>query len=196
MIAVVDYDTGNLRSVCNALKRLGADYNVTGAGEDILKADHVIMPGVGEAFSAMEKLRQRGLDKVIPSLEQPVLGICIGMQLMCRRSEEGSAECLVIFDTEVSLLKPDKADGIKVPHTGWNRVTDLESPLFEGVEEGRFFYFVHSYSASLCPQTIARCENGVVFSAALRKDNFFGVQFHPEKSGEAGSEVLNNFLNL
>ena len=196
MIAVVDYDTGNLCSVCNALGRLGVQYVVTDDAETIKKADKVLLPGVGEASSAMEKLRERGLCEVIKGLTQPVLGICIGMQLMCRSSEEGNAECLGIFDTAVRRFEPDKESGVKVPHMGWNSIGKLRSPLFDGVGDGVFVYFVHSYAPDLCDECIAVSANGRTFAAALAKDNFYGTQFHPEKSGDIGEAILRNFLKL
>ena len=194
MVAVIDYDTGNLRSVCNALERLGASYEVTADHSRILAASHVLMPGVGEASSAMGKLRERGLDTLIPQLTQPVLGICIGMQLMCLGSEEGDAQCLGIFSTQVRRLAAVPEQGIKVPHMGWNSLADLRTPLFDGIAPGAFVYFVHSYAADPCDATIALCNNGADFSAALHRDNFYGVQFHPEKSGDVGARIIDNFL--
>lgn len=194
MIAVVDYDTGNLRSVCNALGRIGAQYCVTSDIETIRTAERVLLPGVGEASSAMEKLRERALCDVIKGLTQPVLGICIGMQLMCRSSEEGNAGCLGIFDTAVRRFEPDKESGVKVPHMGWNSIGSLHSPLFEGIADGAFVYFVHSYAPDLCDECIAVSCNGRTFAAALAKDNFYGTQFHPEKSGDIGEAILRNFL--
>lgn len=196
MIAIVDYDTGNLKSVCNALDRIGAQYCLTDDPGLIASADRVLLPGVGEASSAMEKLRQRGLCDVIRNLKVPVLGICIGMQLMCRHSEEGDAECLGIFDSDVRKFDADPHAGIKVPHMGWNSLTDMGSGLFEGLSEGDFVYFVHSFAADVCDDTVAVSENGRRFSAALNKGNFYGVQFHPEKSGDVGERILRNFMNL
>lgn len=196
MIAVVDYDTGNLCSVCNALGRIGAQYCVTSNIDTIRSADRVLLPGVGEASSAMEKLRERDLCRVIKQLSQPVLGICIGMQLMCRSSEEGNAECLGIFDTAVRRFLPNKEEGVKVPHMGWNSIENLRSPLFKDVSEGAFVYFVHSFAADINDDCIAKSANGRQFAAALAKDNFFGTQFHPEKSGDIGDAVLRNFMNL
>lgn len=194
MIAIVDYDTGNLRSVCNALERIGADYVLTDDADIIRKADKVLLPGVGEASSAMAKLRERGLCEVITSLKQPVLGICIGMQLMCSHSEEGDTDCLGIFDTEVKRFNADRNAGIKVPHMGWNEIHNLHSPLLEGLKEGDFVYFVHSFAPQLCSETIATSENGVTFAAALNKGNFYGTQFHPEKSGTIGEHIMRNFV--
>jgi glutamine amidotransferase len=194
MIAIVDYDTGNLCSVCNALLRLGVEFVVTDDAEIIKSADKVLLPGVGEASSAMQKLRERGLCEVIKGLTQPVLGICIGMQLMCRRSEEGNAECLGIFETEVKRFVADKKSGVKVPYMGWNEIHNLKTPLFAGLKEGDFFYFVHSFAPRICDEAIAVSENGRQFSAALNKGNFYGTQFHPEKSGTIGEQILKNFI--
>ena len=196
MIAIIDYDTGNLRSVCNALDRIGAEYVLTDDPKVIAQADRVLLPGVGEASSAMQKLQERGLCDVIKSLMVPVLGICIGMQLMCRHSQEGDVDCLGIFDADVCRFEPDLAAGVKVPHMGWNAVTDLKTGLFEGLEDGEFVYFVHSYAASVCKDTIAVSDNGRKFSAAMRRGNFYGAQFHPEKSGDVGERILRNFMNL
>lgn len=196
MIAIIDYDTGNLRSVKNALMRLGAEFVVTSDHEEIRRADHVLLPGVGEASSAMEKLRERGLDLLIPSLNQPVLGICIGMQLMCRSSQEGDAQCMGIFPTDVKQLPADLKAGIKVPHMGWDTVSDLRGPLFDGIPDGSYFYFVHSFAPEWCTDTIAVTDYGTKFSAALGRANFYGTQFHPEKSGAIGEQLLSNFLKL
>lgn len=196
MIAVVDYDTGNLRSVDNAFRRIGVEAVFTDDHAVIRSADRVLLPGVGEASSAMAKLRERGLDRLIPSLTQPVLGICIGMQLMCLTSEEGAAECMGIFDTDVVRFSADKSGGVKVPHMGWNTVSELSGPLFDGIASETFFYFVHSFAPRICRHTVAQTWNGVTFSAALQNGNFFGTQFHPEKSGEAGRRLLENFMKL
>lgn len=196
MIAIVDYDTGNLRSVCNAVARLGASYCVTSDVAALRQADKVILPGVGEASSAMDKLRERGLTELIPTLQQPVLGICIGMQLMCRSSEEGNTTCLGIFNTPVRRLLPDAAHGIKVPHMGWNSIEHLRTPLFAHLEAGAYVYYVHSFAPAVCDETIAISTHGVSFSAALARENFYGTQFHPEKSGDVGECILRNFLNL
>ena len=198
MIAVVDYDTGNLRSVADALRRAGAEFTLTADATLLRHADRVILPGVGEASSAMEKLRERGLDTVIPTLTCPVLGICIGMQLMCLSSEEGNAECLGIFPTRVRHLRTGLAEesGLKVPHVGWNTIQGLQSPLFEGLPEESYVYYVHSFAADPCESTIAATEYGRPFSAALARGNFYGTQFHPEKSGAAGAAIIGNFLKL
>ena len=193
MIAVVDYDTGNLRSVADALHRAGAEFILTADPALLRRADRVILPGVGEASSAMAKLRERGLDTVIPSLTQPVLGICIGVQLLCRRSEEGDTECLGIFDNEVRRLR---TEGLKVPHMGWDSIEDLRGPLFDGLDEGAYVYYVHSYAPQTNADTIARTTYGETFSAAIRRDNFFGTQFHPEKSASVGERILQNFLRI
>lgn len=196
MIAIIDYDTGNLRSVCNALDRIGAEYCLTDDPQVITSAERVLLPGVGEASTAMEKLKERGLCEVIKGLKVPVLGICIGMQLMCRRSEEGDAECLGIFDADVRKFKAAPEQGVKVPHMGWNTLQDLRTGLFADILDGDFVYFVHSFAADVCSDSIAVSENGRRFSAAMNKDNFYGAQFHPEKSGEVGEKILKNFLNL
>ena len=193
MIAVVDYDTGNLRSVAEALRRAGAEFRLTADQRLLREAERVILPGVGEASSAMQRLRERGLDRVIPSLVQPVLGICIGVQLLCRRSEEGDTECLGIFDNEVRRLR---TEGLKVPHMGWDSIEDLRGPLFDGLDEGAYVYYVHSYAPQTNADTIARTTYGETFSAAIRRDNFFGTQFHPEKSASVGERILQNFLRL
>lgn len=195
MIAIVDYDTGNLRSVADAMRRIGAEFTVTADPAILRSADRVLLPGVGEASSAMEKLRERGLDLVIPSLRQPVLGICIGMQLMCLDSEEGGAQCLGIFPARVRRLEPAES-GLKIPHVGWNTIGGLRGPLFDGIDEETYVYYVHSYAAEVCGATVARTDYGGHFSAALGRGNFFGTQFHPEKSGSAGEAILRNFLKL
>lgn len=192
MIAIIDYNTGNIRSVMNALARIGAADCVLTADADVIRrASHVLLPGVGEAGTAMNELRTRRLDTLIPTLTQPVLGICIGTQLMCLSSEEGNTTCLGIFPTRIVRFQ-----SLKVPHMGWNTITDLRSPLLEGIGEGAYVYYVHSYYPQCCPCTIARTEYGIPFSGALHKDNFFGTQFHPEKSGSVGEQILRNFLAL
>ena len=195
MIAITDYDTGNLRSVANALRRIGAEFTVTSDAAVLRQADRVLLPGVGEASSAMAKLRERGLDALIPTLTQPVLGICIGMQLMCLDSEEGDTRCLGIFPAHVVRLGGGECP-LKIPHVGWDTVGRLRSPLFDGLGEDTYLYYVHSYAAQACDATIAQTDYGGIFSAALGRGNFFGTQFHPEKSGAAGARILLNFLNL
>lgn len=192
MIALIDYGAGNIRSVQNALKRLGVESILTNRPDEIRSAEKVIFPGVGEASFAMNQLREKGLDQVIPSLTQPVLGICLGMQLLCTSSEEGDTQALGIFDTAVREFEPV----LNVPHTGWNSCLIKSSPLLDGISSHDDFYFVHSYYAELCANTIATCDYIQPFSAALQKDNFFGVQFHPEKSAEIGAKLIQNFLAL
>ena len=194
MIAIIDYKMGNLRSVENALKRLGAEFCVTADPAVIRSADRVLLPGVGNAAEAMHNLREAGLVEVIRSLRRPVLGICVGMQVMCRHSEEGDVECLNIFDSRVKRFTP--APDLKVPHMGWNQIGNLESKLFKGLDGGSYVYFVHSYYPELCPATIATSRHGVMFSAALKYENFYGTQFHPEKSGDVGERIIENFLKL
>lgn len=192
MIAIIKYNGGNVSSVQNALLRLNTDSVVTDDPELILQADKVIFPGVGEASSTMKNLKEKGLDTLIPTLKQPVLGICLGMQLMCAENEEGRTTGMGIFDTQVKRFPPEDL----VPHMGWNTVSDLKSPLFSGVDENSDIYFVHSYYCSLSEFTVATCNYILPFSAALQKDNFYAVQFHPEKSGIVGRRILENFLNL
>lgn len=195
MIAIINYDAGNIRSVCNALERIGAEYILTDDASAITSASKVIMPGVGNAAQAMESLRARGLCEVIKGLRRPVLGICVGMQIMCRDSEEDSAVCLGIFDTHVRRF-PESASA-KVPHMGWNAIGNLDSKLFKGIQSGSYVYFVHSYFPEMCSDTIATCRHGdKMFSAALKYENFYGTQFHPEKSGELGETILRNFIDL
>ncbi|MDR0954979.1 MAG: imidazole glycerol phosphate synthase subunit HisH [Rikenellaceae bacterium] len=193
MITIIDYGTGNLQSVINAFSRLGVPYELTADRERILRAEKVLLPGVGAARPAMEKLQAAGLDEVIRSLTQPVLGICLGMQLMCAHSEEGDTPCLGIFENEVKRFD---APGLKVPHMGWNAIYDLRSPLYAGIEEQSFVYFVHSYAVEVGEHTIATTDYGAPFSASLRRGNFYGAQFHPEKSGPTGERILENFLAL
>ena len=192
MIAIIDYDAGNVKSVQNALKKLGFEAVITSDIETIRNADKVIFPGVGEASSAMKKLQERGLDAVIPNLKQPVLGICLGMQLMCNASEEGNTKALGIFDCEVKLFPNSDI----VPHMGWNNVSEMKGKLLENISEIDNFYFVHSYYAEIGENTSSVCDYITPFSATLEKDNFYAAQFHPEKSGDAGFKLLENFLNL
>ena len=194
MIAIIDYKMGNLRSVENALKRLGAEFVVTADAEVIRRADRVLLPGVGNAAEAMENLRKADLVDVIRSLRRPVLGICVGMQVMCRHSKEGDAKCLGIFDAHVKRFVPTAEE--KVPHMGWNSIGNLESKLFKDIKGGEMVYYVHSYYPELCPDTIATTRHGVMFSAALKYENFYGTQFHPEKSGDVGERIIANFLKL
>jgi len=190
-VVIIDYGAGNIQSIRFALERLGAIAVLSHDAEEIQQATHVIFPGVGEASSAMEKLCATGLDKVIPTLTQPVLGICLGMQLMCRSSEEGNTKGLGVFDTEVLRFTTD----LNVPHMGWNTV-DGSGKLFLNIPQNSHFYLVHSYYANVCNDTVASCTYDIPFSAALARDNFFGTQFHPEKSGGVGATLLQNFLNL
>ncbi len=192
MIAIVKYNAGNIKSVQNALNRLGHESIITDIPSELIKADKVIFPGVGEASSAMHYLNEKGLNKTIISLTQPVLGICLGLQLMCRFSEEGSTKCLGIFDADVKLFPPVD----KIPHMGWNNCMTMKGQLFRGLTIEDDLYFVHSYYADISPDTVATCDYIVPFSAAMQKGNFFATQFHPEKSAGKGEIVLKNFLEL
>lgn len=197
MIAVVNYGMGNLRSVTNALTALGCEWTVTSDADVIRSADKVLLPGVGNAAEAMEKIHALGLDSVIRGLRQPVLGICVGLQVMCRDSEEGNVKCLGIFDSHVKKFVPSPE--AKVPHMGWNSISnfDKKSKIFSGLPSGSFVYYVHSFYPTLCQDTAATTRHGdVLFSAALRWENFYGTQFHPEKSGDTGSRILKNFVEL
>ena len=194
-VAVVKYNAGNIRSVDYALKRLGVEAVITADKEELQSADKVIFPGVGEAETTMNHLKATGLDELIKNLRQPVLGICLGMQLMCRHSEEGEVDCLNIFDVDVKRFVPQKHED-KVPHMGWNTIGQTNSKLFEGFTEEEFVYFVHSFYVSTCDFTAAITDYIHPFSAALHKDNFYATQFHPEKSGKTGEKILTNFLNL
>ena len=241
MIAIVNYDTGNIRSVINALHRVGCtEWVYTDDKAVLMQADKVLLPGVGEASTAMAKLAERGLDTFIPTLTQPVLGICVGTQLMCQSSEEGNVDCMGIFRTQVKrfLGQPTTDNGqptpnreqsgslglprceggkacaagltdtpqpsilnsqfsiLKVPHMGWNQITDLRTPLFKDINEGAYIYYVHSFYPELCADTIATTHYINAFSGALGRDNFFGTQFHPEKSGAIGAQIIKNFLEL
>jgi glutamine amidotransferase len=189
---IIKYNAGNIFSVDCALRRLGIKAEITGDHQKIKSADKVIFPGVGEASTTMQYLHEHGLDDLIRGLRQPVLGICIGMQLMCRHSEEGDTPCLHIFDEAVKRFRP--SDGIKVPHMGWNSLQNLQSPLFDGLPADPFVYFVHSYFAATGAQTIATTDYPHTFSSALQRDNFYALQFHPEKSGAVGEIILKNFI--
>ena len=194
MIAIIDYKMGNLRSVENALHRLGAEFVVTADPAVIRSADRVLLPGVGNAAEAMNNLREARLVEVINDLRRPVLGICVGMQVMCQHSEEGDAECLGIFDTKVRRFPHSLTE--KVPHMGWNSIHNLDSKLLRNLQGGAHVYYVHSYYPELCQDTIATTHHGLMFSAALKYENFYGTQFHPEKSGDVGEQILKNFLTL
>ena len=188
---IVKYNAGNIQSVLYALERIGQQAIVTDDPEQIRKADKVIFPGVGEASTAMEYLKERKLDELLKSLRQPVLGICLGMQLMCSYSEENDTVCLGIFEEKV---KKFSGAGLKVPQIGWNNIYDLKTPLFDGLKENSFCYFVHGYYADLGKHTIATTSYGLPYSSGLYRDNFYGVQFHPEKSAAVGERILKNFL--
>ena len=191
-LTIIDYNAGNTQSVIFALNRLGIEPILTDDFEAIQKADKVIFPGVGEASSAMKMLIESGLDKLIPTLKQPVLGICLGMQLMCNSSEEGKTKGLGIFNVDVKKF----SKAVKVPQMGWNVIYNLESQLFSGIKEREFMYLVHSFYAESCAEAIATTDYEIEYASALQKDNFYGTQFHPEKSGVAGEQILKNFLNL
>ncbi len=192
-IAIIKYNAGNIQSVLYALERIGIEAIVTDDPEKIKTADKVIFPGVGEASTAMQYLRQRKLDMLIKDLKQPVLGICLGMQLMCRYSEENDTNCLDIFDVTVKKFKTTDP-AIKIPQIGWNSIYNLKTSLFRSVPENSFIYSVHSYYAELCDETIATCNYIQPYSAGLKKNNFWGLQFHPEKSANIGEQILKNFL--
>lgn len=192
MIAIIDYNAGNISSVQNALNRLGYSSFITNNKSEIRKADKVILPGVGEASSAMEHLENLNLIEVIRDLKQPFLGICLGMQLLCNSSDEGKTKCIGIFDTDVKLFPPEE----KVPHMGWNNLLNLKGELFKGLKNDDDVYFVHSYYAELCNDTSAECDYILPFSAALQNNNFYATQFHPEKSADIGNTILKNFLEL
>ena len=191
-IVIIDYGAGNIQSIMFAIKRLGYEAVLSHEADEIRNDDKVIFPGVGEASTAMAKLKATGLDKVIPTLKQPVLGICLGMQLMCHSSKEGNTEGLGIFDLDVVKF----SNNVKVPQIGWNQISDLKSKLFTNIPEKSYIYLVHSFYAPIGKETIATSEYDVEYSAALQKDNFYGVQFHPEKSSDVGSEIMKNFLTL
>jgi glutamine amidotransferase len=195
-IVIIKYNAGNIRSVLFALDRIGAEALVTDEPELIVSADKVIFPGVGEASSAMEYLRERKLDLLIKNLHQPVLGVCLGMQLLCAHSEENQTRCIGIFNETVKKFSPYENQHLKVPQVGWNNIYDLKSGLFAGVPENSFTYFVHGYYVGLGETTVAKADYIQPYSSALRKNNFYGVQFHPEKSASIGERILRNFIQL
>ena len=191
-IAIIDYKAGNVRSVYNALQRLGVEAAITANHKEIREADKVIFPGVGEASSTMKYLKEQKLDVLIPQLKQPILGICLGMQLLCKFTEEGNTDCINIFPNKVKLFKGKD----KVPHVGWNNINNLSGKLFKNISENPYTYFVHSFYVEKQNDTIATCNYMGNFSAAIQKDNFYAVQFHPEKSGDVGQQILKNFIEL
>jgi glutamine amidotransferase len=191
-IVIINYGAGNIQSIMFAIERLGFKAVLSNNPEEIQQADKVIFPGVGEASSAMQKLKESGLDSLIPTLKQPVLGICLGMQLMCKSSEEGDTKGLGIFNVDVIKF----TSKVKVPQMGWNQIYDLKSNLFKGIPENEFMYLVHSFYAPNCAEAIATTNYELEYASALQKDNFYGTQFHPEKSGAVGEKILENFLKL
>lgn len=190
-VVIIKYNAGNIRSVLFALERIGVQAVVTDDHDEIRAADKVIFPGVGEASSAMAYLKSKGLDTLIKGLKQPVLGICLGMQLMCSFSEENNTDCLGIFDQKVRLFP---TAGLKIPQIGWNNITQLKTPLLTDISENAYMYFVHSYYVENCVEAIAKTDYIIEYSSAIQKDNFYAVQFHPEKSGDAGQKILENFI--
>lgn len=194
-VAIVKYNAGNIYSVVNALRRMGIEPALTDVAEELQKADRVLFPGQGEARSAMSYLKERRLDEVIRNLKQPVLGICVGQQLLCRHSEEGDVNCIGVFDVEVKRFQPQRHED-KVPAMGWNAINDLKSELYRGFFDNPYVYFVHSYYVPLCEHTIATADYILPYSASLHKNNFYTCQFHPEKSGKVGEQILKNFLEL
>lgn len=190
-VAIIKYNAGNVQSVRYALQRLGIDPILTDNAEELQSADKVIFPGVGEAKSAMDYLKARQLDQLIKNLKQPTLGVCLGLQLMCKHSEERDTDCLGIFDVNV---KKFESNTLKVPHMGWNNIHDLKTPLYDGLKDEDYVYYVHSFYAELCENTIAVTDYVNPYSASLHKDNFYAAQFHPEKSGDIGQKIIENFL--
>ena len=194
-VAIVKYNAGNVYSVVNALRRLGIEPTLTDDAELLRKADRVFFPGQGHAGEAMDYLRARRLDEVIRDLKQPVFGICVGQQLLCKHSEEGNTDCIGIFDAEVKRFQPKNHED-KVPCMGWNQLYDIKSPLYNGLNDGDYVYFVHSFFVPICAETIATADYIQPYSASMQKDNFYTCQFHPEKSGKVGERILKNFLEL
>ena len=199
-VAIVKYNAGNIYSVVNALRRMGVEPLLTDNAEQLSKADRVMFPGQGEARGAMEYLKARRLDEVIRDLKQPVFGICVGQQLLCKHSEEGDVDCIGVFDAEVKRFQPEKHED-KVPCMGWNAIYDLKSPLYKGFDElspavSPYVYFVHSYYVPVCEDTIATADYVLPYSASMHKNNFYTCQFHPEKSGKVGERIIKNFLDL
>lgn len=194
-VAIVKYNAGNIYSVVNSLRRLGVEPILTDSPEELMSAERILFPGQGEASNAMTYLREHKLDEVIRSLKQPVLGICIGQQLLCQHSEEGETDCIGVFPLDVKRFNPEKHED-KVPQMGWNSIHDLKSPLFKNIKENDFIYNVHSFYVPQSEFTIATCEYILPYSAALNKDNFYTCQFHPEKSGTVGQQIIQNFLDL
>ena len=192
MVAIVDYNAGNTRSLQFALDRLGVNSSLTSNIEEIQSAEKIIFPGQGAALNAMQNLKRTGLDKIIPNLKQPVLGICLGMQLLCRSTEEGNIDCLDIISTDVKKI----SNKVKVPHMGWNNISNLKSQLFNNIIDNEFMYLVHSFYVPIIPETIAESNYNGFFSVAIQKKNFYGVQFHPEKSSKPGIKILENFLTI
>jgi glutamine amidotransferase len=191
-IAIINYGAGNIQSILFAIERLGYTAVLTNNPDEIQQADKVIFPGVGEASYAMQKLKESGLDSLIPTLNQPVLGICLGMQLMCHHSEEGNTDGLGIFDANVIRF----SNNVKVPQMGWNQIYNLKSPLFQGINDNEYMYLVHSYYVPNCKEAIAITNYDLEYASALQKNNFYGTQFHPEKSGDVGEQILANFLKI
>lgn len=194
-VSIIQYNAGNIFSVANAFRRIGVEPVITDKASVLASSDCVVFPGQGSAHTTMEYLREHSLDRVIRSLRQPILGICVGQQLLCAHSEEGDVDCVGVFPESVRKFSP-KSHELKVPEMGWNSLHDISSPLFRGVDDNDFVYFVHSYYVPVCPYTIATANYGLSYSAALHKNNFWTVQFHPEKSGRVGERILENFLNI